>query len=611
MSGIVGFIGLENKNLLDSMSKELVRENSKKVSTETGKNFCLSSIDSCLISNEEGDVFLIFSGDIFNYDTPEVIIQLYEEERISSLSELNGTFCFALLDTNKERLILGRDQLGVKSLYYSFVNDVLFFSSEIKALLQNEELEREINNEALYHFLRFTFFINDETAFKNIFRVPPGSLLIYEKGAFKTQKYREIKLKINLNSEEFYIEKLLALLKESVKIRLQDDTSVGSLLSGGVDSSSITAILCGATDQEVKTFCVGFENNEDDLNNARFVSEYLGTDHREIIIKADEIKLLPQLIREIDEPLINSIPSYKAFNIAKKSVDNVFLGRGGDELFGGYSRFRFIDLVDKLYSNKVLYSLSYLFSTGSRILLNINESLRQDRDIKWDKTKKIMLSLSKLDNKTLFYISVTPSFIGDEINKIVSKDVLTIAYKKAHDIFAPYFVGKDKFLNQALLAEIKIKLVNDILLLDDRMATSNGINEYMPLLDMNLVDFAFTIPANLKIRGDSRKYVLRKAISRLLPKEIIERPKGGQFSMNSFTCFEAGLKDYASNFLLDTPVISKISLHREKTRKYIQKIVNKSPSPKLRYHYDLIMALIGIDLWYKIYIEGGKPELIF
>ena len=383
MCGICGFYAPENKSLLRKMTDSLFHRGPDSSGFYSDIHCSLgmrrlSIIDKANgqqpICNETEDTWIVFNGEIYNYrelksklqnhlfktnsDT-EVILHAYDEYGEFCLTHLNGMFAFAIWDLKNKKLFIARDRFGEKPLYYTFVGKKLFFASEIKALLQNPEIKRNINLFALEDYLSFRCNSNQETFFKGIFKLPPAHYLIYDGKKCIVKKYWELSVTSNYSlSLETTSNLLFTKLKESVKSRLMSEVPLGAYLSGGVDSGAIVGLMSTLSKEPVKTFTAGFGNEFDEFESARDISDHFHTDHQEILIKMDAIDLLPKVVWHLDEPLADPtcIPIYLLSEKIKPHATVVLTGDGSDEIFYGYEQHKLLYLYQK-YMRKLPLSV--------------------------------------------------------------------------------------------------------------------------------------------------------------------------------------------------------------------------------------------------------------
>lgn len=529
MCGIAGILGIDDKELVKKMVNAIKHrgpdEEGYYVDENLTMGMCrLSIIDlkggSQPIYNEEGDIVVIQNGEIYNYrelreeleekghkfytnsDT-EVIIHAYEEYGFDCLNKLNGMFAIAIWDSNKRRLFLARDRLGVKPLYYTVIDSKLIFASEIKAILEYP-IQRTVCKEALAKYFALRYVPAPLTIFEGIMKLEPGHYIVADENGFKKEKYWELPV-VELNgSESHFQETILKMLRESVKKRLVSDVPLGAFLSGGVDSSTVVAIMSELMDEPVKTFSVGFTGKEyDESSFARIVAEEFGTEHHEIFIDIDDINILPKIIWHFDEPIADAaaIPTYMLSQLARKKVKVVLTGEGGDEIFAGYERY-----VAELRFKHLKY-ISFLFKPFKYLKVNPES---------WS-------------YKYLRFLSSRQSLIDSYITRIEgyhNVNILEYEANSVSDMVKSTFITND-YLKNMIYFDIKYWLPDDLLMKVDKMTMGNSLEAREPFLDYRLVEFAFNIPSRYKIRNGEEKYIFKKAIDNILPREIVGRKKHG------------------------------------------------------------------------------------
>jgi len=562
------------------------------------------------IHNEDESVWIVFNGEIYNYrelrqfleernhrfytssDT-EVIIHLYEELGDDCVTTLNGMFAFALWDANKKKLLLARDRIGIKPLHYIILQNKLVFGSEIKSVLQDADVKREVNLKALHHFLAFEYVPAPETMFEGIKKLLPGHILICENGNVSDRTYWDLKFTVrNKQPIAFYSERIYELLKKSVERRLISEVPLGAFLSGGIDSSSIVGVMSELMDEPVKTFSIGFEEESyNELNYARMVAEHFETEHYEEIITPDAVNLVNKIIHYVDEPFadVSLFPTYLVSELARKHVIVVLSGDGGDEQFAGYDwyvaskldeYYRKVPVVLRNGFTKIIRRLPP--SSQKKGFVNIlqrfgeGSSLPVDgRHIRWQ------YFITGKEREYLYTNNLTI-----ELHNVHSFDVINNYYSRDN---------ADDRLSKEQYVDIKMYLTDDILVKVDRMSMANSLEARVPFLDHEFVEFSATIPSALKLRGLTTKYILKKTQSRLLPKEIIHRKKQG---------FSIPMKNWLRDELNDM-MLGVLSRERIKEKGYfIYEHVNKLIQQHLegkRNNAHKIWALMTFELWHELY----------
>lgn len=480
--------------------------------------------------NEDGSCVLVFNGEIYNYEElkkeliscghkfsnssdSEVIIHGYEEYGVDIVNKLRGMFAFAIWDTVKETLFMARDIFGIKPLYYTknTTDGSLIFGSEIKAFLKHPSFKKELNNDAIKPYLTFQYSVMDETFFKGVYKLKPAHYMIYKKGQMTIAPYWSLDFDSKENSLEHYAEEINKTMQESVNYHRISDVKVGSFLSGGVDSSYITALL-----NPNKTFSIGFQDYDgifNETNLAENLSGILKIENHKKMMNADEFfDILPTLQYHMDEPQSNlsSVPLYYLSKLAREHVTVVLSGEGADEIFGGYEWYKKSDAQTKY--EKIPYPFrKFTASVGA------------------------MLPQSRISN---FLVkggqTIEERFIG-QAKVFEEKDALDILkgdYKKGPSVEsitrAVYnkVKGKDDLTKMQYL-DLNLWLPGDILLKADKMSMAHSIELRVPFLDKKVMTMASHIPSHLRVNSMDTKYALRRASDEVLPDEWANRPKVG------------------------------------------------------------------------------------
>ena len=516
------------------------------------------------IYNEIKTVCIVFNGEIYNYlelkvllikkghkfytssDT-EVIIHLYEEFGDECVTMLNGMFAFAIWDNGKKKLLLARDRLGIKPLFYKAEDSRIIFGSEIKPILTCDLFKRELDFQALHDYLTFKYIPAPRTIFKGIRKLLPGHILVYKEGKIKLEKYWDVSYPSYYNdaqNKHFYIEKLDRMLSESVRRRLMSDVPLGAFLSGGIDSSAIVAYMSQLKDQPVKTFSIGFEEESfSELDYAKIISERFKTDHTELIVRPDIEDLVYKLSEMWDEPFADSsaIPTFLVSKLAREKVKVVLSGDGGDEVFAGYETYLAYQLAQ--YYKRIPGLLR------KRVIENIVRSLPvSSKKASFDfKAKRFIEGIElPLERRHLLWMS---QFYDGEKDELYTKDFKN-ELKNSFEVLEAHLgdeltsdpLSRLQFLDQ------KVYLPDDILVKVDRMSMMNSLEARVPLLDHELVEFVATIPSALKLKRLKTKYIFKKLLEKKLPEEILNRKKAG-FSIPVSRWLKDDLKELALDIL--------------------------------------------------------------
>lgn len=607
MCGICGITGIGDKKLINRMCKILRHRGPDDWGVFVDSKISLGNVRLSIIDlsgghqpihNEDSSIWVSFNGEIYNFselreelnkighkfytksDT-ETIVHLYETYGEEFLSRLHGMFALALWDSNKKLLILARDRLGKKPLYYAQINKNLIFASEIKAILEYPEFRPKLNLIALYHYLSFQYVPRDLTIFRNIKKLLPGQFLIWRNGKIKLKKYWNIKFSPKIQDLNFYTKKIVKLLEESVKRRLISEVPIGAYLSGGIDSSTVVVLMAKCMNESVKTISVGFGEKEDELEYARIIADYLNTDHKEMYVKSDTIKLLPDIIWHLDEPLADAavIPVYLMSQVAKKYVKVVLTGDGGDETMGGYPHYKTLPFV---YSHQKYYPLLI-----RRIIDKIVSPLPM-----YYKFIRYFKYIGAAD-KAEMYFRYSCVFSEEEKRKIFKQ--IKIKNLNSLNIIKPFFKSDDDFRNQLFLCDIKNLLAEDFNMKIDKMTMAHSIEARCPFLDQEWVKFTAEIPPDLKIYNGIEKYILKVAMKDILPKPIIKRKKHG-FNVPINLWLTKELKEFAYINLLEKESIT-MAIFKEEFLKKIFKDIDKSYKDANK-----IWTLLILKLWYDKFI---------
>ncbi|MBW2323582.1 MAG: asparagine synthase (glutamine-hydrolyzing) [Deltaproteobacteria bacterium] len=532
------------------------------------------------MSNRANGLWITFNGEIYNFkaDT-EVIIHLYEEYGLEALNRLNGIFAFALWDGQKNRLILARDRYGAKPLYYTVQNNLLIFASEIKALLEVEGVQARLNHRALIDYFTFQNTFDDLTLFEDIHLLEAGHYLVIEDNQISKKQFWDFRFEEGPDEgESFYTNRIQELFSQVIKRQLISDVPVGSYLSGGLDSGSITAFASKIIPR-LMTFTGGFdvatavsiENFFDERDKAELISRKFGTEHYQMVIHAGDLEwALPNVIWHMEDLRVGmSYPHYYLSRLASKFVKVVLAGPGGDETLGGYP-WRY-DLIKGCRTCGEFERISYQY---------------------WSRLIK------DEDKKNFFTSQVLQSFDGysplESFKKIMNKDV------------------NSNFIKKALYFDAKTFL-HGILVVEDKLSMAHSLESRVPFLDNELVDFTTSIPTKYLINDSwiksanndvnlSGKYIFRRAMEGTLPKVILENRKQG-FSAPEQSWYMQRLVNYIKNVIL-----SERSLNRGYfKRQYIEKVLEEHTAGKMN-HRLLIWSLLSFEWWNRIFIDGEKIE---
>ncbi|MBN1309933.1 MAG: asparagine synthase (glutamine-hydrolyzing) [Anaerolineae bacterium] len=504
------------------------------------------------IHNEDKSVWAILNGEIYNYielrqellkrghhfftqsDT-ETLVHAYEEYGLDFLSKLRGMFALALWDASRERLVLARDRIGKKPLYYAERNEQLTFASEIKSLLCWPQLGAEIDPDALRAYLTLLYIPSPLTILTDVYKLPPGFLLMADSSGVSLQDYGRYVLPgqpLDITLDEA-AERLDALLLEATRIRLRSDVPLGAFLSGGIDSSMVVAYMQQAgKGQRAKTYSMGFERASfDERRYARMVARHLDTDHHEQLVTPADQNLLLDLVWYLDEPFADSsaIPTYLVSKAAREHVTVALSGDGGDELFAGYDRYAALERVERISHR----APGWFLKAGHRLTQAVYNLLAPACSPHIERLRILALAFELSALTPAARIPVMLRYFGDaDLPSILSRD---LGHRDASRSFEGWmleqieqaYAAQPSALNAALFVDTIYGLPDDMLTKVDRMSMAVGLEVRAPLLDQEVVDFALSLPAEFKYGQGTKKKLLKHLASRYLPPEIIHRRKWG------------------------------------------------------------------------------------
>lgn len=571
--------------------------------TETGKQPMQSTSGRFVISYN-GEVYnaplikkeLINLGHAFKgtSDT-EVIVQAIEEWGIlAATQKFIGMFAFAVWDQKLQQLHLVRDRLGVKPLYFGLVANNFFFGSELKSLLVHPLFEKKINQVALTKFIQFNYIPAPYSIFEQVFKLEPATILTINKQQQINKLLYWDLAKISssqkfINSQDQLLDNLHYLLKDSTHMRMLSDVPLGAFLSGGVDSSLVVALMQELSNSQVKTFTIGFnESSYNEANFAKKVAEHLGTNHRELILAPKQaIDLIYQLPHIYDEPFADSsqIPTLLVAKLAKEQVTVVLSGDGGDELFAGYNRY--------YLWNNIFSKISWLPRSIRQLITNSIYKISLNN---WQLLNKI-IKINNLGDKLYKLANILPFDTAEDFyTKVISfwLDHNPLLHpeinNKYNNIRLPNFIENMQFLDQTSY------LPDDILVKVDRATMAYSLEAREPLLDHRLVEFAWQLPMNYKIRGTQQKWILKEILAKYLPKQLIDRPKMG-FGVPIDIWLRSELRDWAVT-LLDPKKLEQQGLFNSNTVNYK---LQQHLAGTRNYQYDL-WGVLMFQSWYDYYI---------
>jgi asparagine synthase (glutamine-hydrolysing) len=568
------------------------------------------------MSNEDGRVWLTYNGEVYNHrdlrpvleqrghiyrttsDT-ETIIHSYEEHGPRAVERLRGMFAFAIWDKPRRRLILARDRLGIKPLYYTLSDDgVICFASEIKALIEARAVRAELNYDSLADYAANRSTSGEDTLFRGVKRLLPGHILVWTEGRVHIEPYWNLSYAKPTEplTDDQYVDQFSDLFTESVKLRLMADVPLGMFLSGGIDSSAIVAAMSEMVTEPIKTFSVAFEEREaNELGYARMVARAFGTDHREVIVSPQQFfDALPGLVYQEDEPIAHpsSVPLYFVSKLASEHVKVVLTGEGSDEMLAGYDKYR------KTVFNLALGSRYHSAMPASvrraveRAILNLNGTSRIRQ-----KLSRTFLCLSPdieeiyFDNFSVFSRAMQQRlFAGETRERMAHGD----PYRASLDLIGN--ADSDALLDQLLASDLKTYL-HELLMKQDQMSMAASIESRVPFLDHKLVEFAASLPVNMKLRGLTTKYILRKAMRGRLPKEILTRRKMG-FPVPVGAWLRGPFSNVVDEYVLNSRAIERGIFNPG----FVRELVARHGAGEN--HTERLWTLINFEIWQRRFLDG-------
>ncbi len=564
------------------------------------------------ISNEDGSIWIVFNGEIYNHlelrkdleskghqfktkcDT-EAIVHAYEEYGDRCAEKLNGMFGIAILDLNDRSLFLARDRLGIKPLYYYCDSEKFLFGSELKSILEIDGVPREVDLQALDNFLTVEYVPAPRSIFKNIFKLPPGHTLTLRDGKVKMREYWDIRFDEQPATEGELCEQLVELLQDAVRVRLMSDVPLGAFLSGGIDSSSIVALMSREMDRPVETFSIGFqESSYNESSFARIVANRFATQHHEFTIEPDALDLTENLIGHLDEPFgdFSIFPTFLVSKMAREFVTVVLSGDGGDELLAGYDTYianrvarsyakipawirnggvgPLLDLIPPTEKKKGLVNRAKRFHEGAQLPADL-------RHTRW------MIFLQAAEKAKLF---------APEKHAALA-DFDSYGFLRAHFNRA----GTADDLNRQLYVDMKTYMVDDILVKVDRMSMATSLEARVPFLDHRFVEFTARMAGSHKLQGRTTKHILKKAMGSVLPHEILGRGKEG-FSIP----IKNWLKNELKPLMMDVLATDRIKREGFFEPAYVEQLKSEHLGGKEN-HSHRLWALMVFGIWQDIYLR--------
>jgi asparagine synthase (glutamine-hydrolysing) len=574
------------------------------------------------IFNETRDILVVGNGEIYNYrelaqrlkdkghtlstrSDIEVIVHLYEEKGADCVKDLHGMFGFAIYDLHEKKLILGRDRLGIKPLYYWVGGGKLAFASEIKSLLECQEIPREPNFPLIDRFVSLRYSPGPDTLFSGIKKLPAGHLLTWQYHELKIDRYWQLSFDSEKNKpDNDYREQFSELFQASVKKRLMSDVPLGAFLSGGIDSSAIVATMSKLVNSPVKTFSVGFEWQGDELGHARNVAQTMGTDHQEIICRPTDLGLLPKIIWHLDEPIGDAIvvPMYLLSQLARKSVKVVLTGEGADETFAGYLPHK-VMFWARQYANTVPGFLQRrlvapLFRLLPSKLLNAAFSYPGELGVRGK--QKILDFLALIEKKLTRdeYYFLISLFDARDKALLYTDNMRNLVNEEPRYSSAETKIQGTTYLDQILSLQYENWLPDDILTKQDKMTMANSIEGRVPFLDHTLVEFMHKAPPHLKLKGLTDKVMLREYLGKMgLPRAAKRKKVPFYIPIDQY--FGKGPLHEIMETCLSEKSVKKRGIFEWEHVRQLRNSVSKNNFLIGKQ----LFSLLALELWHRIFID--------
>jgi asparagine synthase (glutamine-hydrolysing) len=564
------------------------------------------------MASADGRVWIVFNGEIYNFlelraelerqgvrfrsrsDT-EVILALYDRDGVDFVRALRGMFALALWDGRTRRLVLARDRAGKKPLLYYADAERFVFGSEAKALLEDPEVPVAMDPVAIHHYLTFGYVPAPRSAFRDISKVPPAHYLVVDNGVVRTERYWELSYEPKrVASEAALCEELREQLLDAVRVRLISDVPLGAFLSGGIDSSAVVAMMSRLSSKPVKTFSIGFEDDEfNELPHARLVAQRFGTDHHEFIVKPDALEVLPELVWHYNEPYADSsaIPTYYLAKLARQHVTVALNGDAGDENFAGYDRYLGMQLAG--HYDRLPRAARAAIQAGVAAL-----PARGGHRGLVRRAKRFVAAMARPAGERY----------GSWISFFSNEDKTTLYT----DGFADAVRGLDAFgwleraaarvpasdpLDRTLGMDVATYLADDLLVKVDIASMAHALEARSPMVDHRFMEFAAALPASMKLRGRTKKYLLKAALRGILPDAIIDRPKMG-FGVPIADWLRRELRDLAHETLLSSRAQAR-GLFRPAE---VRGLLAAHADPRTPRHFQL-WNLLALELWFQRFLD--------
>ena len=558
------------------------------------------------ITNESGDIHVVFNGEIYNHhrlraqlkagghsftsrcDT-EVLVHLYEDDDTAFVDALRGMYAVAIWDDKRHRLVLARDRVGIKPLYYWESPSGIAFASELRCFLALDQFPRRIDPLAIARYLSLGYVPDPLCVFAGVRKLPPGHVLEWDarRGARTRQYWTPVRPEAPRFDVATATDELRRLLQEEVESHLESEVPLGAFLSGGIDSSTVVALMARKTTKRVRTFSIGFEDPRyNEAPHAAAVARALGTEHTELILKPDADRLIEDVVRVFDEPFADSsaLPTLLVSQLARQHVTVALSGDGGDELFGGYTRYAYMQDRMQLGPSVVRKAIGVVARQLPQSSYGRNRLLDLSRTLRGRYTATVATPLERRE--------------GGVANAAL------LGSGAFEELLEPLFdqIGTRDFATQMMVVDIMSYLPGDILTKVDRTTMATSLEARVPLLGSDLVEFSVALPSGLKMRDGTGKWLLRRAIEDLVPPSVLNTPKKG-FSVPLGAWFRHDL-----SHRLDALLLRQSPLYEYADAEAVRRVVGEHRVGR-RDHSAILWRLMALELWLRFLDAGdlGRP----
>ncbi len=628
MCGIVGFVNsgsrTASREILEKMNRCIIHRGPDEDGFFVRENVALAMRRLAIIDlaggqqpiyNEDRTKAIVFNGEIYNFqelredldkrghkfytnsDT-EIIVHLYDEFGAGCINYLRGMFAFAIWDETDKSLFIARDRVGKKPVLYSHQpNGDLIFGSEFTALLAHPAITREVDYKAIDGYMSYLCVPAPQTAFKEIRKLEPAHWLRWKDGKIETKRYwqPDFSKKIKISETEA-IEETTRILRESTKLRMISEVPLGAFLSGGVDSSIVVALMAQESSQPVKTFSIGFEEQDySELKYAKRVAEHIGAEYNEFVVKPNALEILPLLVEHYGEPYADSsaIPTYYVAKETRKFVTVALNGDGGDESFAGYERHTAMAIAEKYHllpeflRRRVIEKIVNLVPTSEiKRYSRVRDAKRFLQVAGLPKTERYFRWMSTFNREAKKHL-----YTNDFINQIVGENP---------SVFLDRWFEQSNgsgIVDTTLLIDQMTYLPNDLLVKVDIATMANSLEARSPFLDHKVIEFAASLPENLKMQRFETKSLLKKVAAKLVPREVVYRRKMG-FGVPIGNWFRGEMKGFVREILLSEKSLKRGIVKPETLEKYVREHTNSE-----RDHAAQIWSLLMLELWFQKFID--------